>query len=97
MFITDQRVLHIAHIFRLITIEFDQWVEGNEGRKGTELIKTARANRHWLCGPYLEIVSENTKSLWFRSRQARMRLYMRNAESVFRIINETMVLNTEDC
>lgn len=95
LFITDKRVLHIAHCLRIFASEFDQWFNGNKELKDTELIKTAKVGRHWLCGPYLEIVSENTKKLWYRSRRARIRLYMRKAESACKIITETMVGNAD--
>ena len=93
LFVTDQRVLHIAHCFRAFTQEFTQCFDGNKGLKDTELIKKVRYGRHWLCGPYLEIVSENTKMLWCRSRKARMRLYMRKAEFACKIITEAMAGN----
>ncbi len=96
LYVTDRRLLHILHLFRLLTVEFDQWFDENNPAQDTELIRKVRADRHWLCGPYLEIVSESTKTLWFRSRKTRMRLYMRKAESVCNIITEAIAGNTEN-
>lgn len=96
LYITDRRVLHIVHSFRILTVEFDQWFEAKSQTSDTEFIKEVRAGRNWLCGPYLEIVSQNSVKLWYRSQRARMRVYMRNAESVCRIINEAIAICTKD-
>jgi hypothetical protein len=92
--VTDRRILHTFFIFRLLSQEFEQRLDGNK-EKDTEIIKEVRVGRHWLCGPYLEIVSESTKKLWYRSRKARIRLYMRKAESACKIITEAMVGNAD--
>jgi hypothetical protein len=90
LYVTDRRVLHILHTFRLLTVEFHQWFEGKNELSDTELIKEVRTGRNWLCGQYLEIVSENSKKFWYRSRSARIRLYMRNPEFPNKIITAAM-------
>jgi hypothetical protein len=94
LYVTDRRVLHIWHVFRLLTQEFDQWFEVKSQVPDTELIKEANSGRNWLCGPYLEIVSENSSRLWYRSQRARMRLYMRNPKSACQIIAEAISRST---
>jgi len=95
LYITDQRVLHILHTFRFLTVEFNQWFEAKSQTPDTEFIKEVRAGRNWLCGPYLEVVSENSKAR-FRSSRARMRLYMKDPQSACRIINEEMTKSTQN-
>jgi hypothetical protein len=90
LIITDRRVLNIAYVFRIMSQEFNQWYDGKEASKDTEFIKEVRTGRHWLCGSYLEIVSENSKQQRFRSKRARIRIYMRNPESICRTITEAM-------
>ena len=93
-YVTDRRVLHVFYIFRILAQEFDEWFEGKEKEsKDTEFIKEIKVGRHWLCGSYLEIVSENSTQQWFRSKRLRIRIYMRNPEPVCRTITEAMGSN----
>jgi len=93
LYVTDQRVLHILHVFRLFTVEFDQWFEKKSNNSDTEFIKEVNTGRNLLCGPYLEIVSENSSKPWYRSRRVRMRLYMKNPKYACQIITEAITEN----
>jgi hypothetical protein len=94
-YVTDKRVLHILHIFRLFSEEFNQCFGKETCVCDTDFIKEIRTSKHWLCGPYLEIVSENATKQWGRSTRARLRLYMRNPEPVCKIIADAMTKNTQ--
>jgi hypothetical protein len=95
VYITDRRVLFIAHLFRLLTQEFYQWFEGKGVPGDNEFIKEVTVGRNWLLGPYLQVVSENPKAR-FRSSRARVRLYMRKPEPACRIITEEMTKSTQN-
>jgi hypothetical protein len=70
--------------------ELSQWFEGNQEPGDDETAKDVSVGRGRLLGPYLEIVSESGVKRWYRSPKARLRLFMKNPESVRRIIAEEM-------
>jgi hypothetical protein len=91
LYVTDTRVLLVAHVLRLFSQEFDQWFAGRGAPADDVFIQnvTVGASRWW--GPYLEITSEiSGGEVGYRSRRARVRLYMRNAEAVQRVIAERL-------
>jgi hypothetical protein len=90
LYVTDRRILYIAHFLRLLTVEFDQWFKGKQEPEEPELVKDVSVGRNLLLGPYLEVVSESLVKLRFRSRRCRMRLYMREPEPVCQVISEAM-------
>lgn len=90
LFITDRRIVHISYVFRIFSQQFDQWFDSDESVQDTELIQEVTSGRHWLLGAYLEIISESTKKLWYRSRRARIRIYTKDAEEFSTKINSLM-------
>lgn len=88
LFVTDRRILFVAHGLRLFTQEFSVWFDGKAESPDDEMLIDVRVGRTRLAGPYLEIVSERPKACWYRSRRARVRLFMRHPEVVHRIITE---------
>jgi hypothetical protein len=91
LYVTDRRVLLVAHVLRLFSQEFDQWFAGRGGPADDVLIQNVTAGRSRWLGPYLEIASESSAGeVWYRSRRVRVRLYMRNAEAVQRVIAERL-------
>ena len=90
LYVTDRRVLHVFHFCRLITQECSQWFEGKQEPGYDESVKDVSVGTGPLLGPYLDVVSESLVKRWYRSRRLRLRLYMRNPESVCRIISEAM-------
>jgi hypothetical protein len=86
LYITDRRVLFVGYLFRLISQEFDQWFELEEKPPDTEIIKEIRVGENWLLGSYLEIISEDSVKHWYRLPKVRIRLYMKDVESVRGII-----------
>lgn len=96
LYVTDRRVLHVFHIFRLLTQELSQWFESKGEPGDDELLKDVRGGRSLLLGPYLDIVSESLVKRWWRSPRCRLRLFMRSPESVRRIISEAMTRSCEE-
>jgi hypothetical protein len=86
VYITNRRILFIGYLFRLINQEFDQWFETKEKLSDTEITKEVKVGQNRLLGSYLEIISENPVKHWYRSPQVCVRLYMKNAESLHKII-----------
>lgn len=96
LYITDRRVLHVFHLFWLLTQEFSQWFEGKGEPPDDESLKDVSVGRSLLLGPYLEIGSENLVKQWGRSPRLLVHLFMRNPESVRRIISEAMTRSCEE-
>jgi len=97
LYVTDRRVLHVFHLFRIIKQEESQWFEGKQGPGDNELVKDVSCGKSLLLGPYLDIVSENLLvKRWCRSPKVRLRLFMKKPESVRRIIAEAMTRNSQD-
>jgi hypothetical protein len=94
LYVTDRRLLHVFHFVRVLTQEFSQWFEGKAERGEDELLKDLSIGRSRLLGPYLDVVSESPVKRWYRSRRLRLRLFMRNAEPLCRIISEAMTQKT---
>jgi hypothetical protein len=94
-YVTDRRVLHVFHIFRLLTEEFSQWFEGRQGPGDDESVKDVTVGSSLLLGPYVDVVSESLVKRWYRSRRLRMRLFMRDPESVCQIISQAMARSRE--
>ena len=66
------------------------WLKGKGELEDNEFIEETSVGQNFLLGMYLEIVSETFPRPWYRSHRARLRLYMRQAEAVHKIVAETM-------
>lgn len=95
MYVTQRRVLHVFHIFRLLRQELSQCFDEKDKSEYGEFMKEVNVGKSWLFGPYLEIVSECPTKSWWRSSELRLRLFMGNPESVRRVIAEEVTRNRE--
>ncbi len=87
LYVTNRRILHVFIIFRLLKQEHSQWFHGKQEPEDEELFKEAEVGRSLLLGPYVDVVSENVVKRWWRSRRCRLRLFMRDPESVYKVIS----------
>ncbi len=88
LYITDHRLLVVSYLFRLLTTEFSQWYEGKADPGDHDIIQEARVGRSSIGGSFLEIISDNPKRRWWRSSKARIRLFMGDADSTYRVISQ---------
>jgi len=95
MYVTQRRILHVFYIFRILRQEFSQYFERKDKAGYGEFMKEVKVGKSVLFGPYLEIVSECSTKSWWRSSEFRLQLFMRNPESVRKIITEEMAANRE--
>jgi hypothetical protein len=86
LYVTNRRILVVASVLRLITQEISLWKPGEAESADQEVIQRVDLGRSVIFGPFLEVVSTCTAFHWLRSSEARIRLYMRNAESAYRLI-----------
>ncbi len=90
LYITDRRVLLVAYLFRLFIQENSLWFKDKGKLEDNESIEEISVGRNFLLGKYLEIVSEISPIPWYRSRRARLRFYMKDAEAAHILITEAM-------
>jgi len=90
MYVTDRRVLLIFHLFRIVTMESSFYLDENAQTGGNDCLKEVTVGHSRLFGPYLQMISENPQKKWYRSTRARIRIFMRNPESLRRIITAAM-------
>jgi hypothetical protein len=90
LYITDRRVLLPCWLLRLVRIEWTAWFTGENKTTGEDQLETVAVGRNAFLGPYLELITCNPVDHWWRSRKARIRLFMKNPEPVCRLISEAL-------
>ncbi|MGD0551884.1 MAG: hypothetical protein ABSB25_04450 [Sedimentisphaerales bacterium] len=90
LYVTDRRALLVSYLCRLVILENSIWLKGKGELEDNEFIEETSVGENFLLGTYLEIVSETSPKPWYRSHRARLRLFMRQAEAVHKIIAEAM-------
>lgn len=90
LYVTDRRVLLVIHMFRVLAGEQSQWFKVRGEPEAKESIKEINVGKRPLLGPYLEVISENPVKRWYRSPRLQARFFMKNPESVRRVITETI-------
>lgn len=91
IYITDRRILFVSTLLRTVSEEFDLWFENSSLPPDTEIIKEISLGKSLLLGPYLEIVSQNSKKMWYRSSQVRLRVYLKDAEYIHKIASDAIL------
>ncbi|TAL05092.1 MAG: serine/threonine protein kinase [Verrucomicrobia bacterium] len=79
MYVTDRRVLLLSH-FLGIAQRFSLWFPGKAPDAQREMLKEVSVGRSGLLGEFLELKSEDFKPRWWRSRELRIRAYLRQPE-----------------
>ena len=88
LYVTDRRIVLMAHAFRLLTQEFSIWFRRTTGGKDPELFKSVSTGCGRWSGSYLELISEDPRTHWYRSRELRLRLFLRNPGALEHLICE---------
>jgi hypothetical protein len=89
MYVTDRRILLLDCVVRLFPQEFSIWFAHESPGQDQEMFETVSASRGRWSGSYLELVSRNVEPHWYRSRELRLRLFMRDPETLRQLISET--------
>jgi hypothetical protein len=88
--VTDRRVLLTCWLLRLIRFEWSAWFTGEDKTADQDHLETIAVGRSAFLGPYLELITSNPVVHWWRSRKARIRLYMKSPELVRPLISEVL-------
>jgi len=94
-YVTERRILIVFHLFRLVRLEYSLWLGKNAQQEGYDSVKEVSVGQSRLFGNYLQLVSENRTEHWYRSRDARLRLFLRRPDPVARLITGLMRQNTK--
>jgi hypothetical protein len=90
LYVTDRRVLLCGWLFRLIRFEWAAWFPGKGGSADQDSVTEVSVGRSPLLGRYLQLVTYDPVEHWWRSREARVRLFMKNPEPLCRILTEAL-------
>jgi hypothetical protein len=86
MYVTDRRIVLAAYTFRLMAQQFNIWFPGKEQGEEPEIFKAVSTGRNAWLGDYLELLSEDAQPHWYRSRELRLRIFMRHPEVLHQLI-----------
>ena len=92
--VTDRRVVLCAWVLRLFRFEWVAWFERQDQFADQDSIKEISVGRSRLFGRYLQLVTHDPVKHWWRSCETRVRLYMKNPESLSQSLNETLRMAT---
>jgi hypothetical protein len=90
LYVTDRRVVLFGWLFRLIRWEWAAWFAGKDERADHDSITEIFVGRSPLLGRYLQIKTYDPVKHWWRSREARIRLFMKDPEPLRRILTEAL-------
>ncbi len=90
-YVTNRRVLLPCWLMlRLVRFEWAAWLRREDSVPDQDVVQTAGTGRHPLLGPYLQLITVNPVPHWYRSRQARIRFYMKAPEIPCRLISDLL-------
>ena len=91
LYVTNRRVLLPYWLLRLVRLDWAAWFRGNDRAGDQDQIEEVSVGRSLLLGPYLQLTTCNPVGHWWRSRTARIRLYMKEPEPVCNLISERLL------
>ncbi|NOS72889.1 MAG: protein kinase [Verrucomicrobia bacterium] len=80
LYVTDRRILFVAHALGVFGQEFSIWFNRNLKAGRRELLQTTSTGRSFLLGDYLDIRSEAPQRHWYRGRELLLRIYTRRPD-----------------
>jgi hypothetical protein len=89
LYVTDRRIVLMAHAFHLWTQELSIWFSRGPQGEERELFKSVSTGSSRWAGRYLELISEDLQTHWYRSRELRLRFFIRDTEVLRQLISET--------
>jgi serine/threonine protein kinase/predicted esterase len=87
LYVTDRRVIVLTNVLRLVTNEFSMWFRNTAPGAASEVFKRVTLGQSRWFGPYLELISEHPEKRWYRSRELRLRLFVREPEVLETLIS----------
>jgi len=80
LYVTDRRVLLVAHMLGVFGQEFSIWYNRKIEAGRRELLQETSTGKSHFFGDYLDIRSEAPQRRWYRGRELLLRIYTRQPE-----------------
>ena len=90
LYVTNRRVVLPAWVLRLFRVEWTACFGEVDQAADHDFVERVSVGRNRLFGPYLELITCNPVEHWWRSRKARIRLFMKSPELLCRLISEAL-------
>jgi len=90
IYVTDRRVLLVGYLFRILAFETSIWFPRCVVSETDEVVQTVTVDRMPIFGRYIEIISKDPVKHWYRSQQSRLRLFVRDPQSLHDMIAQAM-------
>ena len=90
IYVTDRRVLLVAYLFRIFAFEASIWFPRCVASETDEVIQSETVDRMPILGRYIEIISTDPVKHWYRSPESRLRLFVRDPQSLHNVIAQAM-------
>jgi len=90
IYVTDRRVLLVAYLFRILAFETSIWFPRCVVSETDEVIQTVTVDRMPIFGRYIEMITKDPVKHWYRSPQSRLRLFVRDPQSLHDMIAQAM-------
>lgn len=88
--VTDQRVLLSGWLLRLLRVDWTGWFAVEDTSADRDRVTEVSVGRAPLFGQYLQLLTHNPVGHWWRSPEARIRLFMRNPEPLCRMLQQRL-------
>jgi hypothetical protein len=86
LLVTDRRVVLTCRVLGFFRLDWTAWFAETNSRE--DHLETVSTGCNRLFGPYLELSTRNPVRHWWRSSMARIRVCMKDPESIRRLISE---------
>ena len=96
LYITDRRVFLPCCLFRLFRVEWSAWLTRADQNTDQDHLETAAVGRKPFGGSYLELITSNSVKHWWRAEKARVRLFMKDPETLCRLLGDRLRVVTPD-
>jgi hypothetical protein len=85
LYVTDRRLIVVVNAFWLINQEFSVWLREGAQTRDCEVLKGVSAGKNSF-GSYVEVISEAKSKRWYRSIEARARIYTQDSELLLKTV-----------
>jgi hypothetical protein len=90
IYVSDRRILLVTYLFRIFAFEASLWFPRCAASEVDEVVQSVTAGKMPIAGRYIEIISKDPVRHWYRSPQSRIRLFVRDPQSLHDVIAQAM-------
>jgi hypothetical protein len=90
LYVTDRRLLLAAWLMRLVRFEWSAWFGNQDESADRDWIREVSVGRSSLLGRYVQLVTYDPVKHWYRSLQAQVRFFVKDPDSLYRLLSERL-------